>query len=714
MRTSLFLIIALFWSSAALASVEITEIMYAPNAEWGGQYNEWVELHNPEDSIMDTSTCFFQNEPAWGILPPDSYLVLVRKEEKFLANYSITNYLPLSFGSLNNEKEVLLSLNCDLNNYSVVYTPTTESKQGKTLEKTSAGEWKESLIAGGTPGRSNSVDEETEEMSPNEPLPKTAKITLSANLDEILYLNNSYTSLFSIKMGGKENCSIIDTVTIHYNLSKQSFIVKDDSFTRDLGCSGTASTGSFTPQEIGDYTLCGTIINTTTSETDFADGAVCADFEVISASSVLCDIGLEINPANQTIFYENGQAVKFTPEINDETFPFVIEYWIEDLFKNIVKEKFNTTNTHQKSWTADIEEEDRVLFIKAIAHPSCNDTNLTDNVAESMFLVANNEGEEISASSADEMNSAINITEISPQPVSFGGVVKADVEIYKNSTNKYSVSAWAEKNGKVISEKTKINLKTKNTLYELTLPVQIKPNCDAKIERGTATLVVEGLGTSAEKEFTIEGIDADLCQKSTIYLEKEKAGISETANNVKNMVQITDLRAEINAGEAFRLKVQFLDDEDAEFTAWSYLYRGSKCYSCSSGNREENKITFSVDEKETKTVEMLVIADPDLTEGEYSLMVKYRKDGKKTEKSISQKIRAVQPARYSNQSLPLFSNPERPALSSEEKMGKKYSGHSGIVVYESTAERSKNLISWVLFAVFGLLSIVLVIDRGNT
>ena len=96
-----------------------------------------------------------------------------------------------------------------------------------------------------------------------------------------------------------------------------------------------------------------------------------------------------------------------------------------------------------------------MLFIKAIAHPSCNDTNLTDNVAESMFLVANNEGEEISASSADEMNSAINITEISPQPVSFGGVVKADVEIYKNSTNKYSVSAWAEKTGKSSARKLK-------------------------------------------------------------------------------------------------------------------------------------------------------------------------------------------------------------------------------------------------------------------
>ncbi|MEK6863094.1 MAG: hypothetical protein AABW53_00135 [Nanoarchaeota archaeon] len=710
MKTGFFLFIALFFSSAVFASVEITEIMYAPNAEWGGQYNEWVELHNPEDSMMDTSACFFQNEPVSGILPPYSYMVLVRKEEPFLANYSITNYLPLSFGSLNNEKEVLLSLNCDQNNYSVVYTPTTESKRGRTLEKTNTGEWKESLIYGGTPGRSNSVDEE---MPPSEPSPPAIKISLSTHLGETIYLNNIYASLFSINIKGKENCSRKDTVTVFYNISKHGSLVKEDTFTKEIGCSSYASTGEFIPEETGNYTLCGLITNSTANENHFENGAVCTDFEAISTFSWPCDINLEINKTNRTIFYENGQTIKFTPEINDENFPFIIEYWIEDLFGSIVKDKFNTTNTNQKSWKTNIWEEDRVLLLKAIVYPSCNDTNIADNVAESMFIVTKTGELELSSSNEGEL-STINITEISPQPASFGGVIKADVEIYKNSTNKYSLSAWAEKSGKVISEETKVNLKTKNTLYELTLPVQIKPNCDAKIEGGAAILVVEGLGISVEKEFTIEGIDKGLCKESTIYIEKVKAGINEAANNGKNTIQIIGLPAEIDAGETFRLKVQFINNQDAEFTAWSYLYRGSKCYSCFSEGRDENQISFPVNKGETKMVEMLVTADQDLTAGDYNLMVKYKKDSQKTEKSISQKISVGQQAQYSNQGLPMFSSKEGSSVSLEEKAEKKSYGQSGIVVYESTAERSKNLISWVLFAAFGLLSIALVIDRGNT
>ena len=69
-------------------------------------------------------------------------------------------------------------------------------KEGRTLEKTNTGEWQESLVDGGTPGRSNSVNEEIGETIPNESSPKTAEITLSANIDEIIYLNNQYTSLF--------------------------------------------------------------------------------------------------------------------------------------------------------------------------------------------------------------------------------------------------------------------------------------------------------------------------------------------------------------------------------------------------------------------------------------------------------------------------------------------------------------------------------------
>ena len=169
-------------------------------------------------------------------------------------------------------------------------------------------------------------------------------------------------------------------------------MIKEDQFTKEIGCSGYASTGEFIPEEAGNYTICGMIINSTVNENGFDNGAVCSDFAVISTSSQRCDINLGINKTNQTIFYENGQTIKFALEINDKNFPFIIEYWIEDLFGSMVKDKFNTTNTNQKSWKTNIEEEDRVLLLKAAVYPACNDTHLADNAAELMFIVVKNEG----------------------------------------------------------------------------------------------------------------------------------------------------------------------------------------------------------------------------------------------------------------------------------------------------------------------------------
>ena len=68
-------------------------------------------------------------------------------------------------------------------------------KEGKNIRKTNTGEWQESLVDGGNPGRSNMLMKRLEKLSPMNS-PKTAEITLSANIDEIIYLNNQYTSLF--------------------------------------------------------------------------------------------------------------------------------------------------------------------------------------------------------------------------------------------------------------------------------------------------------------------------------------------------------------------------------------------------------------------------------------------------------------------------------------------------------------------------------------
>ena len=535
-------------------------------------------------------------------------------------------------------------------------------------------------------------------------------ILLSANLDKTLYLNTEYASLFKIEIQDKKPCTPKDIVTVSYHISKDGLLIKEDSFSKEIGCTSSASTGNFIPSETGNYLLCGMITNS--SINTFPSLSSCTEFEVISTTDISCDVSLQLK-TNQTIFYDNEQSIKFKPELNNKTFPFVTEYWIEDLFGNIIKPKVNTTNTNEKSWKTNINEEDRVLFIKAILYPSCNDSDQSDNVAEEMFIVLNNSSL-LPASDAEETtgsNAYINISSLSPENPSFGSIVNAEVEIYKNTTDKYSVSLWVEKDEKTISEKTKLHLKSKNTFYKMVIPAQIDANCDQKTASGTAKLIIEGLGIQEQKDFSLAGINEGLCQKSNPKAESEK----KEPNKEKNSFQIIDLPAQISAGEATRVKIEIFNSQDAEFEAWSYLYRGSKCYSCASGEREDNKIHFSVDADEPKTAELLVKTDSGLEAGEYNLMVKYKKESQKNAKSLVSKIYLATPKEETktvNQSFSVLSvGSSESALTAQKTPLTEIPNYPGIVVYESNSERSKKMISWVLLVAFGLLSLVLIWKR---
>lgn len=530
---------------------------------------------------------------------------------------------------------------------------------------------------------------------------KSVKIT--AIVAPTLYVNHEYTSLFKIEIKNKDSCPPKDNVTTLYNISKDS-LVKEDSFTKEVGCSSSASTGSFTPAEVGNYILCGTIINSSVSS--FSSAPTCKEFTVISAAELSCDISLGLK-TNESIFYEYGQSIEFKPELNNKSFPFVIEYWIEDLFGELLKPRLNTTNTNEKSWKTNIEEQDRVLFLKAIIYPSCHDLNLSNNVVQQMFIVTKNE----LASPEEEItipNSTLNITKVSPETASFGSILGVEIEMYKGATDKYSVSVWAEKDGKEISEKTKVHLKNKNTFYKFMLPVQIEPNCNKKIDDGFAQLIVEGLELHTEGEFSLQGINEKLCPEES---EKEKSAS-------KNSFQIVDFPTEIKPGENAKVTLEIKNKEDVEFAVWSYLYRGSKCYSCAEGERDENKISFSVEEDETKTVKLLIKADQEMAAGEYNLMVRYNQDGQKTEHSLTEKItvKETEKLKETNQSLALFSETDSAAqyLKTGKILTTEVPDYGGIIVYESTSEKSKKLVSWVLFVAFALLSLVLIFKIGNT
>ncbi len=90
----------------------------------------------------------------------------------------------------------------------------------------------------------------------------------------------------------------------------------------------------------------------------------------------------------------------FVADISNEYYPMVedkeggdfepeVEYWIEDMFGNIARSKFRTNNTNvAKSWTPpEITGTEAYLIRAVITNEVCNDTNLSNNVAEKLIVV---------------------------------------------------------------------------------------------------------------------------------------------------------------------------------------------------------------------------------------------------------------------------------------------------------------------------------------
>ena len=61
-----------------------------------------------------------------------------------------------------------------------------------------------------------------------------------------------------------------------------------------------------------------------------------------------CNISLEIN--TQKEFYEN-ESIDFRFKLSEKVEDYKIEYWVENSFGNIIKNKRNTTNLNKKSFS---------------------------------------------------------------------------------------------------------------------------------------------------------------------------------------------------------------------------------------------------------------------------------------------------------------------------------------------------------------------------
>jgi hypothetical protein len=226
------------------------------------------------------------------------------------------------------------------------------------------------------------------------------------------------------------------------------------------------------------------------------------------------------------LIYKTGQKVEILHNLSDCSDDFSIEYWIEDLFKNIAKNPYTTTNKDKKTWTAKTGRDVDVFRIRSVMTQHPGTRNSTEQSSERIIIVLSDAGNEDSSHEQEpdedqkdgqDQEPKIDIISIKHKDddhARFGELIKVRVLMGRGGSARYSIKAWIEdKYGDRITGKHTINIKEKNVDLEIELSMQIEPDCEKEFMQGTYYLIFEGLGIKREEEIEIEGWEEDLCGK---------------------------------------------------------------------------------------------------------------------------------------------------------------------------------------------------------
>ncbi len=98
-----------------------------------------------------------------------------------------------------------------------------------------------------------------------------------------------------------------------------------------------------------------------------------------------CDISIEI--FTKKSMYSN-ESIDFRFKLSNKTTDYKIEYWVEDSFGNIVKNKRNTTNLNKKSFTPKSTGLSAFTIKARLIEPYCR--NISENI---VFFIGKQEEE---------------------------------------------------------------------------------------------------------------------------------------------------------------------------------------------------------------------------------------------------------------------------------------------------------------------------------
>lgn len=268
---------------------------------------------------------------------------------------------------------------------------------------------------------------------------------------------------------------------------------------------------------------------------------------------------------------------------------------------------------------------------KGSASPIENPTIYLTNIVD--FSQQQNQSNQ----SQQNQQSYIAITD-ADEEAAFGDIVNVKLNIYRGDTGKYAVYVRVEQdNGYDVSEETTIHVMTKYVNYSLKVPVQLKLNCDEKYKEGDYFIIVEGLDENVTQEIKLSGKSA-LCNSATNGSSSSSSSSTGVASQGGLTYEVTvPEEAIINREIETKIKIENSEDYQQKVEVWSYVYRGSKCYSCDESKnetREQNKEQVIINALETEEIILTNIV-PEAEDGDYKLKVKILKQDYKTPKEFT-------------------------------------------------------------------------------
>lgn len=415
------------------------------------------------------------------------------------------------------------------------------------------------------------------------------------------------------------------------------------------------------------------------------------------------DCDYAVNFILSKTLFDNSSDFTFrirASKISGTTTNFTMRAKIEDLNGKFIRDyapftnESITTKRTSSEFTPNLDEGKSYILDSNIT-TECNDSDIESNFDTQIITIKGRPLDEKSSISIENVLDLGNDNE-----AKFGQIIRVRLDAYKGNTNKESIAVWIEdNNGNRISKQSRTGLETKYTNYSLTIPVQIDPNCDEGFDNDDYIIKSEGLDSKDEEEIRIGDLTDSICDVKIVGGKKPSAkGLG---------FELQDFNEVIGTNKKFSTKIVLDNNNDdmIDIKLWSYVYRGSKSYS---GERDDNMEEFTLDANSLQVVELSNIVE-NIEPGTYKFKVVLNKDNQKTNNEITKDVVVKDNLNREGSSEIL----EGMESNIDDETKNKITGNAANYgfVYESTAEKAKNLIPVFIIFLSVMVNIVLIWRR---